>query len=447
MGECCDKQSITKTIKIIYQLNFHNMIDIERILNEKEAIIKSLLKRMDAVNFDDVTSQYNHRKVVISQSEDLKSKRNSESKLIGELKRKGEDTSLQEAKVKELNNDILQLDNEIESLSNQIKDFLDSLPNIPDPDVLAGGKENNEVIKVFGNKPNFDFKYKDHIDLAKSLGLIDYERGVKLGGNGYWIYTNQGAMLEWALLNYFIEQHLKNGYKFMLPPHILNQECGYVAGQFPKFQDEVYYIEDSKGNFLLPTAETAIINLHKNEILSLKDLPIKYFAYTPCYRKEAGSYRKEERGMIRGHQFNKIEMFQFTVPEESEKALASLLQQAESIVQNLGLHYQVSKLAAKDISASMVKTLDIEIWLPSMEQYKEVSSVSNAKDFQARRGNIRFKDSAKGKTQFVHTLNGSGLATSRLFPAILEQNQMPDGSVKIPLPLQKFMNAEYLYPV
>ena len=233
------------------------------------------------------------------------------------------------------------------------------------------------------------------MDLVTSLGLIDYERGAKIGGNGFWVYTGDGALLEWALLNYFIEEHLKDGYQFMLPPHILTYQCGYTAGQFPKFADDVFKIETGEVNdrmqFILPTAETVLINYHRDEILNEEDLPKKYFAYTPCYRKEAGSYRAEERGMIRGHQFNKVEMFQYTLPEDSEAALDELVNKAERLVQGLGLHHRVSKLAAQDCSDSMGKTYDIEIWIPSMNDYKEVSSCSNASDYQARRGNIRFR--------------------------------------------------------
>jgi len=217
--------------------------------------------------------------------------------------------------------------------------------------------------------------------------MIDYKRGVKMGGNGFWIYKKDGALLEWALLNYFITEHVKDGYEFMLPPHILNYECGYTAGQFPKFKEDVFKVEEG-GQFLLPTAETALINFHRNEVLKEEELPKKYFAYTPCYRKEAGSYRAEERGMIRGHQFNKVEMFQYTLPEKSEEAFTELVGKAEKLMTDLGLHFRISKLAAGDCSHSMGKTYDIEVWIPSMGIYKEVSSVSNAYDYQAIRGNM-----------------------------------------------------------
>ncbi|MBT4137319.1 MAG: serine--tRNA ligase, partial [Candidatus Latescibacteria bacterium] len=307
--------------------------------------------------------------------------------------------------------------------------------------------DKNEVVRTWGELPVFGFEPKDHVELVTSLRLIDYERGVKLGGTGFWLYIGDGARLEWALLNYFMDQHTQDGYEFILPPHILNEACGYAAGQFPKFADDVFLLknEDDKVQFLLPTSETALINLHRDEIIPEAELPKKYFSYTPCYRKEAGSYRAQERGMIRGHQFNKVEMFQYTRPEDSNNALEELIGKAESLVQGLGLHHQVSKLAAKDVSATMAKTYDIEVWIPSMDEYKEVSSASNAHDYQARRGNIRYKRNDTGKNIFAHTLNASGLATSRLIPAIVEQNQQADGSVIIPEVLRPYLGGKAVF--
>ncbi len=318
---------------------------------------------------------------------------------------------------------------------------------MPDPDVVAGGKENNEIVKVFGKKPEFDFPIKNHVELCEELKLIDYERGVKLAGNGSWLYTDRGAVIEWALLNYFIKTHLKDGYKFILPPHMLNYECGLGAGQFPKFEDDVYRIETADDaasrRFMLPTAETALVNIYRGEILASDELPKKLFAYTPCYRKEAGSYRAEERGMIRGHQFDKVEMVQVTKPEQSKAAFEELVGKACALVEGLGLHYRLSKLAAGDCSASMARTYDIEVWIPSMGIYKEVSSVSNANDYQARRNMTRYR-AADGSIGYVHTLNGSGLATSRILPAIVEQFQQKDGSVRVPKVLQEFVGAEVI---
>ena len=282
------------------------------------------------------------------------------------------------------------------------------------------------------------------------MGLVDYERGAKLAGTGFWLYRGEGAKLEWALLNYFIDENLKNGYEFILPPHILTYHCGYTAGQLPKFAEDVFTLKQAKNErliqFLLPTAETALISLHRDEVLKEEELPKKYFSYTPCYRREAGSYRANERGMIRGHQFNKVEIFQFTRPEDSEATLDEMVKHAEGLVQGLGLHYRICKLAVKDMSDTMAKTYDIEVWIPSMNDYKEVSSASNARDYQARRGNIRFKRKVSRKNEYVHTLNASGLATSRLLPAIVEQFQQMDGSVRIPDCLRKWLGKEVISP-
>ncbi|HHU90889.1 MAG TPA: serine--tRNA ligase [Clostridiaceae bacterium] len=427
------------------------MLDIQKIRNNPEEVKLALQKRLYEVDFTELLSWDIERRSIISQSEELKAKRNKVSAEIPVLIKQGTDVNPLKAEMKEISDRIKVMDDELRDIERKIHDFLAALPNIPADDVVAGGKENNQVVRTFGEKPKFNFEPKNHVDLVTSLGLVDYERGVKIGGTGFWVYTGDGALLEWALLNYFIEEHMKDGYQFLLPPHILTYQCGYTAGQFPKFADDVFKVETGETNdrmqFILPTAETALINFHRDEILNEDDLPKKYFAYTPCYRKEAGSYRAEERGMIRGHQFNKVEMFQYTIPEHSEAALDELVNKAERLVQGLGLHHQVSKLAAQDCSASMGKTYDIEIWIPSMNDYKEVSSCSNAYDYQARRGNIRFRRKDSKKTEMVHTLNASGLATSRLLPAIVEQYQQEDGSVIIPEVLRKWMGGrDRLYP-
>jgi len=342
------------------------------------------------------------------------------------------------------------LDLQVAELENQISDIMDELPNLPDEDVPSGGKENNEVIRKWRDKPDFNYEILDHVELSKKLGLIDYNRGVKLGGANFWLYKGDGALIEWGLINYFIESHAADGYEFILPPHILRYECGYAAGQFPKFADEVFHISQKEtkheGQFLLPTAETALINLHRDEILEETELPKKYFSFTPCYRKEVGSYRATEKGTMRGHQFNKVEMFQFTVPEMSDDAHMELLEKAEKLVQGLGLHYQVTKLAAQDMGGAMAKTFDVEIWIPSLGSYTEVSSISNARDYQARRGKVRFKRTNNKKTEFVHTLNASGLATSRLYAGLVEQLQQADGSMLIPDVLRKWVGKEIVYP-
>ncbi len=426
------------------------MLDIQRIRNNPDEVKKALEKRLYDVDFTELLDWDKRRRSIITESEELKSKKNKVSGQIPVLKKQGKDVSDLLSDMKNISEQVKKMEEELREVENKINDFMSALPNIPADDVVAGGKENNQVIRTFGEKPQFSFEPKNHVDLVTSLGLVDYERGVKIGGNGFWVYTGDGALLEWALLNYFIEEHIKDGYEFLLPPHILTYQDGYTAGQFPKFAEDVFKVEtgevDNKMQFILPTAETALVNYHRDEILSEEDLPKKYFAYTPCYRKEAGSYRADERGMIRGHQFNKVEMFQYTLPEQSEEALDELINKAEKLVQGLGLHHRVSKLAAQDCSASMGKTYDIEVWIPSMNDYKEVSSCSNAYDYQARRGNIRFKRKNSKKTEFIHTLNGSGLATSRLLPAIVEQFQQEDGSIIVPEVLRKWVGKDRIHP-
>jgi len=425
------------------------MIDINRIRENPEAVKEALKKKLWDADFTELLAWDKRKKELIQFVEGNKAEMNRLSASVPQAKKNGEDVSKIFAKVKEIAAANAESDKELKELEDKIFNFLAELPNIPDDDLLGGGKENNKPIRSFGKKPEFNFPMKDHVELATSLGLVDYDRAAKIAGRGAWIYTNLGARLEWALLNYFISEHLKDGYTFILPPHLLNEESGFGAGQFPKFREDVFWLEGLEPKrFLLPTAETALVNIYRNEILDEKDLPKKFFAYTPCYRREAGSYRTEERGMIRGYQFDKVEMVQYTKPEDSDAAFEELVHKAESLVAGLGLHYQVSKLAAGDISHSMARTYDIEVYLPSMGIYKEVSSASNARDYQARRTMCRYRDSVTKKTAYVHTLNASGLATSRIFPALLEQFQQEDGSVVIPEVLRPWMGGlEVLKPL
>lgn len=418
------------------------MLDINLIRSNPDFVKEALKKREYDVDFTELLAWDSRRLALLKENEAAKAESNKKSKEIPMRKKQGLDASDILNELKELKDRIAAMDAEQSELEEKIRKFVLALPNLPAEDVAAGGKENNKAIKVFGEKPVFEYEPKNHVDLCTSLGLIDYERGVKMGGNGYWLYTGEGAKLEWALLNYFITTHLNDGYEFMLPPHILTYECGLTAGQFPKFEEDVFRLTEEGFHFLLPTAETALINLYRGEILNEADLPKRLFAYTPCYRREAGTYRASERGMIRGHQFNKVEMFGYTRPEDSDAMLKELIGKACKLVEGLGLHYQLSKLAAGDCSASMATTYDIELWIPSMNEYKECSSVSNARDYQARRGNIRFRREGSKKLEFVHTLNGSGLATSRLIPAIVEQYQQPDGSVIVPEALRPFYGKD-----
>lgn len=425
------------------------MLDINLIREKPEYVKEALKKKLWDTNFDELLSWDKEKRELLKVVEDNKAEMNRLSASVPAAKKAGEDVSKIFMQVKEIAKKNAEFEAKLEQISVKMTEFLEALPNIPDDDLVGGGKENNKVIHVYGKKPEFSFKAKDHVELATSLGLVDYDRGAKVAGRGSWVYTNLGAQLEWALLNFFISEHLKDGYEFILPPHLLSEQSGYVAGQFPKFREDVFWLEGLEPQrFLLPTAETALVNLHRDEIMSEDDLPKKYFAYTPCYRREAGSYRTEERGMIRGYQFDKVEMVQYTKPEDSDKAFEELVGKAASLVDKLGLHFQISKLAAGDISHSMARTYDIEVYIPSIGIYKEVSSASNARDYQARRGRCRYRDSATGKTRFVHTLNASGLATSRVFPAILEQYQQEDGSVVVPEVLRPFMGGlEVIRPV
>ena len=406
------------------------MLDLKIIREETEKVKTGLLKRISAdhFNLELIISLDDERRLLISQMENLKSERNQNSK----VKPSPEIIVL----MKKLGEEIKEIEEKLHEKEEKLNELLAELPNIPSEDVVAGDKENNEVIYTYGKKPEFKFSPKNHVDLATSLNLIDYERAVKMSGSGFWCYTGVGALLEWALLCYFKDFHIKNGYQFLIPPFLLTEKSAYTSGHLPKFRDDLFWTQDKL--CLNATSEMMLGNYHREEILNV-DQPLKYFAYSPCFRREAGSYRQEERGMIRGHQFNKIEMFIFCQPEETWKMFDELTENAKKLVQGLGLHFQVSKLAAGDCSAAMAKTYDLEVFIPSMEIYKEVSSISNALDYQARRGQTRYKNNLNNKNEFVHTLNASGLATSRILPAILEQNQQVDGSVIIPEVLRPYM--------
>jgi len=418
------------------------MIDA-KLIEEKPEFVKAALKKK-GWDFDPapLLKLFNERRELLKEAETSRAEQNKLSSSVPSVKKAGGDIKAIFAQVKALASANKGTQDKLAAVEKSIQEQIEVLPNMPDPDLAAGGKENNHPIYHFGKEPTFDgFTPKNHVELCESLGLIDYKRAAKISGSGTWIYTGLGAQLEWGLINYFINTHLKDGYTMILPPHILNEQSGYTAGQFPKFKEDVFWLEGTEPKkFLLPTAETALVNLHRDEILSIDDLPKKYFAYTPCYRKEAGSYRTEERGMIRGYQFNKVEMVQYTTDDGSDKAFDELVGKAKKLVEGLGLCYQVDKLAAGDCSHSMARTYDIEVWIPSMKVYKEVSSVSNARDYQARRGHERYKDH-EGKIHFCHTLNGSGLATSRIIPAIVEQFQQADGSVIVPEVLRPFMGG------
>ena len=421
------------------------MLDIKLIKENPEQVITRLAnKGKDArEEIEKILELDAQRRAMIVENETLKADQNKTNKLIPQYKKEGKDVAEIFAKLKEMSAKTKENDANLKVVEEELNLLMLGLPNLPDEDLLPGGKENNEPLRYYGEQRTFDFEPKNHVDLCTSLGLIDYDRGTKLAGSGFWMYRGMGARLEWALLNYFIDTHLADGYELILPPHMLEYECGVTAGQFPKFADEVYKIEnptDNRIHYMLPTAEAALASIYRNEILTEADLPKKMMSYTPCFRREAGSYRADERGMVRGHQFNKVEMFQYTLPEKSDEAFDELVAKAEALVKGLGFHFRTVKLAAGDCSASMARTYDIEINIPSMDGYKEVSSVSNARDYQARRGMMRVRRD-NGKIEYLHTLNGSGLATSRVLPALVEQNQNADGSVNVPDVLRKYLGG------
>ena len=421
------------------------MLDIKIIRENPDDVKKRLKAKLidcDAA-IDMILALDLQRRELITKTESTKAQQNKVSKDIPIMKKAGEDVSPVIERMNALKEEIKALDGELRRVEDEYTELMFSLPNLPDSDIPEGDKENNKTLRVFGGGKHFEFEPKNHVDLCTSLGMIDYERGAKLAGSGFWLYRGMGARLEWALLSYFIETHELDGYEIIMVPHLLNYECGLTAGQFPKFKNDVYWVDDGEGDnrhFLLPTAETALAGMHRDEILGEAELPRKYVSYSPCYRREAGSYRSEERGMIRGHQFNKVEMFQVTRPEDSKAAFDEMVTKAEMLVKDLGLPFRTVKLSAGDCSASMARTYDIEVYIPSMKGYKEVSSVSNARDYQARRGSIRYRRE-DGKIDFCHTLNGSGLATSRIIPAIVEHYQQADGSVMVPQVLKSYLRG------
>jgi len=418
------------------------MIDIKRIVESKDEVEKALSKRMSVedMHLDEIIDLYNKRKKILTEYENKRAQQNSFNTKMAGIEKGSEEFKKLVSDLKLLSENVKELERNVDELTDKLTSLVEVLPNIPDDDVVAGEKEANQVIKVVGEKPVFDFPIKDHVELGESLGLFDLERAVKISGNNFVMYKGWGARLEWALLNYFINSHLSDGYEMLLPPHIVGERSGYTAGQLPKFKDDVYWLKDLD-QFLIPTAETALDNLFRDEILNEKDLPKKYFSYTPCYRKEAGSYRANEKGLIRVHQFNKVEMYQYTTQEGSDFAFEELLGKAEKLVADLGLHYRVSKLAAGDCSAPAARTYDVEVWLPAISQYYEVSSVSNVRDYQARRGNMRYRKE-DGSIEYMHTLNASGLATSRLMVALVETYQQEDGSILVPDVLRKYIGVD-----
>ena len=419
------------------------MIDI-RLIREQRADTEARLRTRDlTVDLSEIVALDERRRELISEVERLKAERNQGSQEVGRRKREGDSADDLLAGLTELSNRVSELDDELRAIQLQIDGLLALLPNIPHESVPTGSKDEFVVLRTSGEKPDPGFPVQHHLELAEAKGILDFRRAAMIAGAKFPMYVGEAAKLEMALIQFMFFRHASRGYVPVLPPFVANSRSFYVSSQLPKFEDDIYRCERDD-LYLNPTAESLLVNLHQGEILDVDELPKQYVAYTPCFRREAGSYGEEERGLIRVHQFNKVEMFKFTTPESSYDELENIIADAESVLQALGMHYRVVLLTTQDMAQQATKTVDLEVYLPGQGRYYEVSSCSNCEAFQARRGNIRYRPAPKEKPQFVHTLNGSGLATSRLMAAILENNQQEDGSVRIPDVLQPLMGAETL---
>ena len=418
------------------------MLDIRLLRKDKEEMEKRLKTKDPSIELSSLLSLDERIRQIKTEVEELKSSRNTLSKEIGEKKRKGEDVSSTMQEVAGLGSQITALDVELHALEEKLHAALSVLPNLPKEEIpVSPDPKDNVCLKTVGEKPSFAFAFKNHVELNEKLHLFDFKRSAKLSGSNWPAYCNLGARLEWALINYMLDIHLENGFEFWLPPHLVRPEIMYGSGQLPKFEKQLFKISDEDYElYLIPTSEVALNGLFYDEILKEEDLPKKFVAYTPCFRREAGAAGSQERGLIRMHQFNKVEMFCFSKPDESDRVFDEMMASAEQVLQGLNLHYRTMLLTTGDMSFGAAKTVDIEVWLPGQNRYYEVSSVSNCTDFQARRSQTRYKHREE-KPELVHTLNGSGLATSRLVVALLENNQKEDGSVTLPLVLHKYMNG------
>lgn len=418
------------------------MLDIRKIRENRDEIEAKLRTRDPSIDLGEVIDLDERRRKMIAEVEELKAERNRGSQEVGERKKSGEAADELLGRLAEISTRIGELDEQLREDSSRIDELLFVLPNIPHESAPVGAKENKVVLRESGEKPDSD-AVVPHLKFGEMKGILDFPRAAAIAGARFPMYVGLGAQLEMALIQFMFFRHVRNGYTAVWPPFVANEESFFVSSQLPKFADDVYRIERDD-LYLNPTAESLLVNLHRDEILSAEDLPRRYVAYTPCFRREAGSYGEEERGLIRVHQFNKVEMFRFTTPESSYEALDGLIEDAEGVLQALGMHYRVVVLSTEDMAQQAAKTVDLEVYLPGQGRYYEVSSCSNCEDFQARRGKIRYRPGPEEKPRFVHTLNGSGLATSRLMAAILENNQEADGRVRIPEVLQPIVQAEYV---
>ena len=420
------------------------MFDIKLLRSNFQEVKEKLKYRGEDISeldhFEELDSK---RRELIIESEQLKSKRNEVSSEIARLKKEKKDAEPFILEMREVGEKIKKLDEELAVVEEQLNRLLLSLPNIPHESVPIGESEDDNVeIRKWGEVPNFPFEPKPHWDIATDLDIIDFERAAKVSGSRFAFYKGLGAKLERALINFMLDLHIeKHGYTEMLPPYLVNRASLTGTGQLPKFEEDAFLVE-KEDYFLIPTAEVPVTNYHRDEILSAEDLPIKYVAYSACFRSEAGSAGRDTRGLIRQHQFNKVELVKFVKPEDSYQELESLVRDAEEVLQILGLPYRVLNMCTADLGFTAAKKYDIEVWMPSYNTYREISSCSNFEAFQARRANIRFRREPKAKPEHVHTLNGSGLAIGRTVAAILENFQQPDGSVKIPEVLRPYFGRD-----
>jgi len=422
------------------------MLDIREIRERPEWVLERLKRRDPGVDIGRILTLDEERRRLLRRVEDLRRERKQGSEEVARLRREGRSEEAQQKieAMRALADELKSLEERLAQVEADLKRQLLELPNLPHDSVPVGTKEEKVLLRSWGEPPEFDFQPRHHVELARNLGLLDFERAAKITRARFPMYVGLGARLELALVHWMLELHVQeHGYTPVLPPILANRTSFVVSGQLPKFADELYHCEEDD-LFLNPTAESLLANLHRDEILAEEALPIKYAAYTPCFRREAGTYGEEQRGLIRMHQFNKVELFYYTTPERSYRDLEELVGHAEEVLRKLGLHYRVMLLPSQDLAQQSAKTIDIEVWLPGQGRYYEVSSCSNCEGYQARRGNIRFRPAGGGKPEYVHTLNGSGVATSRLFAAILEQNQRADGSVVLPEVLAELVGVDVL---
>lgn len=419
------------------------MIDIKFIREHPEIVKESLAKRGYDFNIDNLLKIDEERRAKIAYIEKEKNRINEISREIGELKKKNDELKIQELRElsRRIGEEIEKQEKELYELEIRFNQLLLYIPNIPHESVVEGSNSSqNPVVKTWGEKPTFSFKPLPHWELGENLGILDFKRGSKISGSGFTVMLNHGARLERALINFMIDLHVSRGYTEILPPFLVNSKSMIGTGQLPKFEEDMYSVKHDD-LYLVPTAEVPVTNFHSEEILDKNELPKKYVAYTPCFRREAGSYGKDVRGLIRQHQFDKVELVKFVEPEKSFEELEDLLEEAEEVLKQLKIHYRVVSLCTGDLGFASAKTYDIEVWLPGQNEYKEISSISNFTDFQARRANIRYRPEPKAKPRFVHTLNGSGLAIGRTVVAILENYQQADGRVAIPEVLVPYMGG------